>query len=36
MSALSLVGTWTLESCELVTSDGEVGYPYGGTPVGYI
>ena len=36
MSALPLVGTWTLESCELVTSDGEVDYPFGRTPVGYI
>ena len=36
MNALSLVGAWSLESCELVGSGGATSYPVGKKPVGYI
>ena len=36
MNSTALVGTWTLESWELVDSKGAVDHPFGRTPVGYI
>ena len=36
MSAFSLIGTWSLVSFELQSSSGEISYPYGIAPVGYI
>jgi hypothetical protein len=36
VNALSLVGTWALESWESVGSSGEVDEPFGKMPVGYI
>lgn len=36
MSGFSLTGIWSLESCELETSGGEISYPFGIAPVGYI
>ena len=36
MNALSIVGTWSLLSFELTDDTGEIFYPYGRAPVGYI
>jgi hypothetical protein len=36
MNSTALVGTWTLESLELVDSNGAVDHPFGRKPVGYI
>jgi hypothetical protein len=36
MSTFSLIGIWSLESFELQSSSGEISYPYGKAPVGYI
>lgn len=36
MNSDALVGTWSLESWEVVDSAGAVDRPFGGTPVGYI
>jgi hypothetical protein len=36
MSVKSLVGTWALESWELVDSDGAVTHPFGRRPLGYL
>ena len=36
MSTTSLQGIWSLESFELESINGEISYPYGKAPVGYI
>jgi hypothetical protein len=36
MNALSIVGTWSLLSFELIGDTGETYYPYGKAPVGLI
>ena len=36
MNSAALVGTWTLESWEVVDSNGVVDHPFGEKPVGYI
>jgi hypothetical protein len=36
MSSLSLVGTWALESWQMVDSSGAVDEPFGRRPVGYL
>jgi hypothetical protein len=36
MPANALVGAWRLVSCELRTADGQVSYPFGRDPLGYI
>ena len=36
MNSTALVGTWTLESWEVVDESGAVDHPFGRKPVGYI
>jgi hypothetical protein len=36
MNALSIVGTWSLVSFELIGKTGEIYYPYGKAPVGFL
>lgn len=36
MDGTALVGTWALESLEVVDATGAVDHPFGRTPVGYI
>ena len=36
MAQNPFIGTWRLVSCELRKPDGEVSYPFGRDPVGYI
>ncbi len=36
MNSTALVGTWKLESWELVDANGTVDYPFGRKPIGYI
>ena len=36
MKCTELVGTWALESWEVVDATGAVDYPFGRTPIGYI
>jgi hypothetical protein len=36
MNSTAVVGTWTLESWEVVDANGAVDYPFGRTPVGYL
>jgi hypothetical protein len=36
MNAMSIVGTWSLLSFELIGDAGETYYPYGRAPVGFI
>lgn len=36
MDSDALVGTWTLESLEVVDSNGAVDRPFGENPIGYI
>lgn len=36
MNSTAVVGTWTLESWEVVDANGAVDYPFGRTPIGYL
>jgi hypothetical protein len=36
MATNPFVGTWRLVSCEQRTKDGQISYPFGQDPVGYI
>ena len=36
MAGSPLVGRWSLISFEVIADTGEIRYPYGQTPVGYI
>jgi hypothetical protein len=36
MDGKAMVGTWALESLEVVDATGAMDYPFGKTPVGYI
>ena len=36
MNSAAVVGTWTLESWEVVDANSAVDYPFGRTPVGYL
>ena len=36
LASTSLLGAWRLRSCEARSDDGDVSYPYGPNPIGYI
>jgi hypothetical protein len=36
MNSAAVVGTWTLESWEVVDANGAVDYPFDRTPIGYL
>ena len=36
MNSTAVVGTWALESWEVVDASGAVDHPFGRTPIGYI